>query len=40
MMWQSARQIQKRELVANLVRSLIHITHTGDYLEYAIRLGK
>ena len=38
--WQAARYIQKHEAIANLVRSLVHITHTGDYLEYAICVSR
>ena len=38
--WQAARCIQKHEAIANLVRSLVHITHTGDYLEYAICVSR
>ncbi len=37
--WQVARTIQRQESVANIVRSLIHFTHTGDYLEYAIAIN-
>ncbi|BAY33445.1 methyltransferase [Nostoc carneum NIES-2107] len=37
--WQLARFIQRQEKTANLVRSLVHFTHTGDYLEYAINVG-
>lgn len=37
--WQMARWTQRQEVVANLARSLIHLTHTGDYLEYLIRLN-
>jgi len=39
-MWQSARAIQRQEATANLVRHFIHFTHSGDYLEYAIGVGK
>lgn len=35
--WQIARSIQGREAPANLVRRLIHLTRSGDYLEFAIR---
>jgi len=38
--WQSARAIQQQEVTANLVRNLVHLTHSGDYLEYAIGVGK
>jgi SAM-dependent methyltransferase len=38
--WNLARYIQKHEAIANLVRSLVHITHTGDYLEYAICVSR
>lgn len=38
--WQFARLIQQKEVTANVVRSLVHLTHTGDYLEYAIGVGK
>jgi SAM-dependent methyltransferase len=34
--WKLARTIQQQETTANFVRSLVHLTHTGDYLEYAI----
>lgn len=35
--WNLARTIQKQETSANFIRSLVHLTHTGDYLEYAIK---
>lgn len=38
--WQLARTIQRQEGIANLVRYIVHLTHTGDYLEYAISVGK
>jgi 2-polyprenyl-3-methyl-5-hydroxy-6-metoxy-1,4-benzoquinol methylase len=38
--WQLARSIQRQETTANFVRSLVHLTHTGDYLEYAIGVGQ
>lgn len=38
--WRSARAIQRQEATANFVRRLIHLTHSGDYLEYAIGVGK
>ena len=38
--WQLARAIQRQDVAANFVRSMIHLTHTGDYLEYAIGIGK
>jgi|GEM_PF-3472289 len=34
--WQMGKAIQRRKTVASLVRHLIHISHLGDYLEYAI----
>jgi len=38
--WQVARKIQRKETTANFVRSMVHFTRTGDYLEYAIRVDK
>lgn len=37
--WKLARTIQRQEATANFVRSLIHLSHSGDYLEYAIGVG-
>lgn len=36
--WQFARAIQRQQIAANFVRSMIHLTHTGDYLEYVIKV--
>ncbi|MEM7554062.1 MAG: class I SAM-dependent methyltransferase [Cyanobacteria bacterium P01_A01_bin.84] len=36
--WQLARYTQRQEITANVIRSLMHLTHTGDYLEYAIKV--
>lgn len=38
--WQFGRAIQRQQIAANFVRSMIHVTHTGDYLEYVIKVGK
>jgi SAM-dependent methyltransferase len=38
--WQLARAIQSRPRIANAVRSLVHLSRTGDYLEYAIAIGR
>jgi SAM-dependent methyltransferase len=40
LVWQLARTIQRQEQTANLIRLLVHLTQTGDYLEYAISVGK
>lgn len=37
--WELARGIQEKEMMANVVRSLVHQTRSGDYLEYAIGVG-
>jgi SAM-dependent methyltransferase len=34
--WQMARIVQGHARIANYVRSLVHLTRLGDYLEYAI----
>jgi len=36
--WRAAREIQRHVWIANAFRALIDWTHTGDYLEYAIRI--
>jgi 2-polyprenyl-3-methyl-5-hydroxy-6-metoxy-1,4-benzoquinol methylase len=36
----AARYIQSRERTANVVRSLVHYTASGDYLEYVIAKNK
>jgi hypothetical protein len=38
--WKLARAIQRQEATANFVRSLVHLSHSGDYLEYAIGVSK
>lgn len=38
--WKLARWIQKNEKFGNVVRQIINLTRTGDYLEYAISVGK
>ena len=37
--WRFARRLQTHETTANMIRRLVHFTHSGDYLEYAIATG-
>jgi 2-polyprenyl-3-methyl-5-hydroxy-6-metoxy-1,4-benzoquinol methylase len=37
LLFESSRRIQRQEIFADIMRTLIHWTRTGDYLEYAIR---
>lgn len=34
--WRLARRLQRRESLANAVRTLVHVTRSGDYMEFAI----
>jgi len=38
--WALGRAVQRRETTANIVRSIVHLTRSGDYLEYAIGVGE
>ena len=35
--WRIAKRLQAHEAVANMIRHLVHMTRSGDYIEYAIR---
>lgn len=37
---QLIRTIQRQEATANFVRYLLHVTHSGDYLQYTIGVGQ
>ena len=37
--WSVAQAIQRREEMSNLLRQMIHLTKSGDYLEYAIAVN-
>lgn len=37
--WRIARRLQAHEATANVIRRLVHLTRSGDYLEYAIATG-
>ncbi len=37
--WQFARFLQGQERIANIVRNIVHISRSGDYLEYAVAVG-
>jgi hypothetical protein len=35
--WRGARRLQRTQILANIVRGLVHYTRTGDYLEFGVR---
>lgn len=38
--WEISNKVQANQRLANIIRSIINLTRIGDYLEYAISIGK